>query len=307
MLSDISKGRSLNGRPGFTLTELLVVIAIIALLSSLLIPGLARAKQSAYSASCRNNLRQWGMSLQMYVGDFQVYPPYQMSDSGRSEDNRSWQQRLATFTGSKRLEYADAVLSGGARFKGLDICPAYDRLRGFYGPASGSSYAYNSQGYCKGNHPEENFGLGGIIVPAPPSGNCWEPEDIRCIRESEVAHPSQMIALGDSMLFWVSMGTPVFSYLGYDAYGAGGGFGMEPIRAQLKLGPGIGSDKTTIDNSLRGIQDRHGGRWNTVFCDAHVESMKTAEMFDPRKDQILRRWHKDGLPHREWLGFNSPH
>ena len=57
-------------RPGgFTLVELLVVIAIIALLAALLLPALARAKSNARSATCLNNLKQWGGALHLFAAD----------------------------------------------------------------------------------------------------------------------------------------------------------------------------------------------------------------------------------------------
>jgi prepilin-type N-terminal cleavage/methylation domain-containing protein/prepilin-type processing-associated H-X9-DG protein len=75
----------------FTLIELLVVIAIIAILASLILPALARAKAKAKETQCQNSLKQMTLGFRSWANDHDNYFPWQLTrvESG-SRDSDDW-------------------------------------------------------------------------------------------------------------------------------------------------------------------------------------------------------------------------
>ena len=97
---------------GFTLIELLVVIAIIAILAAILFPVFAQARAKARSVSCLSNVRQVGMSFQMYTQDYDETTP-----SGRG-GGWEWWTELMPYVKNLDMLYCPDRNDGGPRNQG---------------------------------------------------------------------------------------------------------------------------------------------------------------------------------------------
>ena len=288
--------RGTRGKTAFTLIELLVVMAIIAILAAMLLSALNRAKIAADSAGCKSNLRQLMLGLSLYVQQEGVYP--ENIDPSFYTPGGGLQTYLRVPRPSNNYILKNGVWVYLGPQNNIWVCPGYDRIRGWLGDtnlgiATFSSYGYNAQGSVwdherlgLNGYFSDNYAVNGITYVKP-------------VRESEVAVPSDMIAIGDAFVWMDSyritdavdgVMPPLFTWFDLSAF-------VERLDAYNAMLYGVPAN----DAGVRAMNQRHGRRWNIAFCDGHVESLKPGNLFDIRKSNLMQRWNNDHQPHNQGL------
>ncbi len=111
---------------GFTLVELLTVVAVIGILTSLLLPTLGRAKQSARQVQCASNLRQLALAGQMYWDD-NSGKAFRWRGAALNDGQIYWFGWLQNGQeGERRFDPSFGALYPYLGGKGVEVCGAFN-------------------------------------------------------------------------------------------------------------------------------------------------------------------------------------
>ena len=282
----ILRGIIMRGKKGFTLVELLVVISIIALLLSILLPALNKAKEQAKLAVCLSNMKQLGYIFKMYIEDNEYRFPFN-DDPSTTHDPYYFEwgdgefayggarQTVSTFLADMPLP-EDRMLYPYAKDFDLFFCPADNGenlglTMGYWKPttfyAVGSSYRYN---YYNWENP--------TIKPMANASDGFVASGIANKKENWVPHPSRYILLHEPpALQWTWFG--------------GRWFLWHFARGETTVtDPGL-ARSPFISNIL--FVDGHAGTFD--FTDTLVDPITGQEnpfICEPTADWI---WYKPGL------------
>jgi prepilin-type N-terminal cleavage/methylation domain-containing protein/prepilin-type processing-associated H-X9-DG protein len=265
--------RSRQRRRGFSLVELLVVIAITALLLSILLPSISRARAQAAVVKCASNLRSIGQALQLYaVENCQRYPPNQAAPA----PGRFWTDadRIGRFLENRApiVGYGTGVGIGG----GVMVCPSDE--------SSVRSYAMNlwASSDVDGNVRKNDV---------PMLGELWSPT---------VPRSSQMILVAEC---WPSYRTVEGDYYAPPYLGLAGDKPGQKFGGSGGISPPVAAGPYGTANSelpfMRHRNSRSGalgtapvGRVNIGYADGHVELKAEYELVDPvtGKSTLNSRW-----------------
>ena len=261
-----------KARAAFTLVELLVVIAIIAILSAILFPVFAQAREKARQATCQSNLKQLGLSSAMYAQDYDDTLMMAQADTQRWPQLLAPYIRVRAFTLCPSADY-DRPLTGALTYQDCIRDPNgtngfNDYYYGLY-PSYGYNYAYLSPtDVC----PDAFDTPSAVCTVAPSTSTNYaaSPSGVNFtgngIALAHIEAPSETVEMTDAVSS--PGGSPTTLTWGY--------FAVRPPQLWAKTPP------TPLDRESFGrVLPRHQKTVSTLFADGHVKSLPIDTLRNP--------------------------